>query len=587
MSLLKSNTLLKCFFICCAYFFSLSSQASQLEHLITFDDVKDTEFNWQQVTPHPNKPNYFFIFNQKGHLYSIIKGKKTPQPLLKLNDVFNDDIFLSALTLHPNFALKDLPGYHTFYTAHQETFNSTAQIARLPKQPLKNSAFDLVITEWQFTADMKKVVEASQREVLRIASPEQQMMVKQLSFNPYLKPWQDDFGTLFITLNDHKNYKEHPLYSGAVLRINPDKFGLRNYTIPTTNPFIKNDDISNEVVLTGLKNVEKIIWQKKNNQQWFVLTKQENKILLTTATFGHDLRQTDLPVISTFKHQNLHNIVWYEGRDIPSLLYKIVYLSFTNQRWQLHSISINADNSILDNALINISNQNEQAQLGLTTTPNLELLLLNKSEGIISQIKSLDNKNTPQHLTSNNDSTSINQSQVILWLIILLIVAAVIIIIKKIKNYDKDRAIVKKQFANFKMSNQGNRIDIYRRHQTEPSVSLKLKEIISSKVILNDEVISVIDSSPENAYSQQQQLRVSNTFSLEYRHKMVDNRSRVISLELIDNENNVYLICLYARRGNQRYTRIGYQDCLTMIYDWSWKISNKINPEHTGKKSNR
>ncbi len=63
----------------------------------------------------------------------------------------------------------------------------------MPKTPLENSKYDLVVNEWQLLSDGKQADSASKREIIRIASPAKTTFIQQLSFNPYLKPWQDDF----------------------------------------------------------------------------------------------------------------------------------------------------------------------------------------------------------------------------------------------------------------------------------------------------------------------------------------------------------------------------------------------------------
>ena len=568
-------------------FISSLSHAIDLEHLVTFNKIENTQFNWQQIVPHPSKQNHFYVFSKQGKITEIIKGKTAETELLDITKALNvGNIQLTSLTLHPNFALKDLPGYHVFYTAHQETFNDKKRLIRLPKAPLDNSEYDLVVNEWQLLSDGKQADSASKREIIRIASPAKATFIQQLSFNPYLKPWQDDFGALFITLNSAEEHQQIPLYSGAILRIHPDKFGLRNYTVPESNVFNNDAEIANEIIALGAKNITKILWQKKNNQQWFFLAEQEQKTTLSLIDNGDDLRKENIkPLWQSDTANGTQQVVWYEGRKLSDLLYKLITVSFTGEQWKLASLTVAANKAVDEVMLTNIQNRDPQAKLGLMINSDFELMLLNTTDGIISQVNSLtDSQNKDASDGDSAASSALSEEtyqQIYLWLAVFLIMALGIFTVKKIKTYDREKALVRKLYARFELSHQGQRINLFKRHQKVANVTLPLTDITSSAIILNNQVVNFIDHQEVNVFNNVEKTEMHRKFALEHRLKMVDNKARVIIVELTDKDHHKYQICLYARRGNQRYTRIDYQECLNIITLWCWSISEKINPHHT------
>jgi sucrose-6-phosphate hydrolase SacC (GH32 family) len=86
-----------------------------------------------------------------------------------------------------------------------------------------------------------------------------------------LKPWSDDYGLLYIALKPDSTLQQSALYSGSILRISPTKFGLKNYTVPTHNPFLKDPKVEDEVIMIGAQNIQQFTWSKK----------EKNKLILT------------------------------------------------------------------------------------------------------------------------------------------------------------------------------------------------------------------------------------------------------------------------------------------------------------------
>ena len=68
---------------------------------------------------------------------------------------------------------------------------------------------------------------------------------------------------------------------------------------------------------------------------------------------------------------------------------------------------------------------------------------------------------------------------------------------------------------------------------------------------------------------------------------MIDNKQRKIQLRLTDNNNIVYIFCLYFRVGNIRHTKLKYNTVINKVIDWNWLFSSVINAKSTEKRKIR
>lgn len=561
--------------------FSHFSFAISLQPVVTFDEKSEIDFNWQKIVAYPKTSQQFLIFNANGKIKKIKKGKALKVPFFDLSAAIKiNNIHLSAISFHPSFTLKDQVGYGIIYTAHQEPANKSTRITKIPKKTtdIENS-YDLVITEWQVGNKHKTLNPDSKREIIRISSPDKSMLIQQLSFNKYIKPWNNNFGELFITINQSEAYKHIPLYSGIVLAIKPEKFGLRNYTIPTTNPFLTNDEINNEIVLLGAQNIEAIIWQKNKIDEWFLIRTDNQDRTLSFVNMGDDLsKKTTKTLWKNKVYAPLNNLVLYEGRKLNDLLFKFIFVSYSGEKWQLNSLTIDNNNEAIETNLTPLTYTNKNDELGLISDGNRELILLDKTSGVFNLITSIIGDSAEKQTLI--DEPSIEQPKNtfdFLWVLLLIPLSVLIAIYLyyKPRELAKDKKSLNKYYARFELQNNNSHIALFKRHQMEPHITLPIEHIINSAIYLNNNKINEINSS--KTFDEETSKQMQHTFSLEQRHKMVDRRIRNISIKLIDNNNKKFTICLYLRRGNQRYTRIHYQDCLRMINDWCSLYSEKFN----------
>ena len=170
---------------------------------------------------------------------------------------------LGSFAFHPDFLKNGL-----FYTAHSEKANS--------KKPDFNYADSIkitlqwVLTEWKTNNPASETFEGTRRELFRIDMVTQIHGMQEITFNPYAKPSDEDYGLLYIGIGDcgssESGYPficENPknLWS-SVLRINPSGNNSKNgkYGIPETNPFKTDKRFAGEVYCRGFRNPNRIYW---------------------------------------------------------------------------------------------------------------------------------------------------------------------------------------------------------------------------------------------------------------------------------------------------------------------------------------
>ncbi|MFT6917490.1 MAG: hypothetical protein ACJA2G_000091 [Cognaticolwellia sp.] len=301
-----------------------------------------------------------------------------------------------------------------------------------PQNTKINLPFDAVIMRWQISSvrnTSPKLIQ--QHEVMRMAIAGQQENIQQLSFNPYLAPWHNDFGLLFIALARSDALKNEALYDGAILRIKPGTQGLNSYTIPTDNPFTNTADIHNEIVFITGQKTEHFDWIKNSAPSLLVQFNQPDANVLITANTGDDWRKSipqaqikkHLPAVSTQRKTLL-----YHGREQENFRGKALHLSEIENNWQLQTIVLPSILSSEDKSqdvrhkLIK-PNANEPAKFSLHQNHNGELLLLEHNQQRLYTIKVPEIISSETAITNNALNTSNNNSAFALMFLLSFIVA--------------------------------------------------------------------------------------------------------------------------------------------------------------------
>lgn len=562
----------------------------ELSTIANLDKAALNNDQWQTVLPVLGDEDHYFIATQAGKIYQIHNNQVSSSAFFDLKLALKNPniVALTAITLDPNFHYRDRDGYHTFYTAHTEASKpSTAKLA--PINTEINSLFDTVLVRWKVDNFRTNPLVNQQYEVMRIAIMEVDEPIQQLSFNPYIEPWHDDFGLLFIALARNETLKNEALYAGSILRIKPEKYGLQKYTVPTNNPFSKTADIQNEIIFIAGQKTEHFDWIKQSAYRLLVQFNQPDSSLLIEAKIGEDWREAipqekikkHLPILDT-KHKTL----LYQGRDLKKLWGKVLHLQEKENDWQLQALTINSTDDAgntpnISHKLINY-NTNKQSKFSLHQKHNGELLLLEHSQQRLYSIKKptavVNNVDEKQDLPSSSNSQSI-----------LLILFCFVFILTGTYWYvrstnTKKQGFFQQQWANFEIDMETKSISLYKRHNKSPEKNLTISSLVFSEILLNDEVISTISADTTQAFSNELESLVLAAFGSEHRIKMINDKHRKIQLCLTDDQKQHYMICLYYRVGNIRHTKLKYQQVIDKAIDWQWLLAQHINPTLTTKR---
>ena len=176
-----------------------------------------------------------FIVEQVGIIRIMQNGQLLPDPFIDIRDRVNSDANeqgLLGLSFHPQAAVNG-----RFFVNYTRADDST------------------VISEFQFNPASSNTADPSSEIVLlTVGQPFENHNAGQLTFGPdgYLYIGMGDGGSA----NDPQEHGQNSsTLLGTMLRIDVDGGNeIANYGIPSSNPFIADDAIPNEIWATGLRN---------------------------------------------------------------------------------------------------------------------------------------------------------------------------------------------------------------------------------------------------------------------------------------------------------------------------------------------
>lgn len=570
------------------------TKMAQLDHKLT------SQPKWQQFIANPSNTKQHFVISESGKVYLIDDDEINPKAILDMGTFQQQgsSLFkLTAIELHPNFSLRDQVGYRTFYTAHIENINKKSKTKRIQERAENlQLSFDTVITEWKFSAvNHQKVDVNSKREVLRISVPDNSIVIKQLSFNPYIKSWNDNFGLLYIALNGDEKWSQ-PLFSGVILRISPTKFGLRSFTVPKNNPHLKNNQIHDAIYLLGGQGVEQFIWPDKNSEQVLVSHQYNKKHLLSFTEGQYDWRNSAVKNVLYEGKDAVRDMLMYQGRQLPLLRSKLLLLRKKGQHWLIDALAFN----LSDNQTIRDEKKSQlvwqftsqqlpiNSQVILSSSHDGEIFLLEKNINVLFRLaqQALVNESVVKDSKEDNviEESTFNNG---IFILLLLLVLLGIIFYWFTRNRHSVKKVVRKQFASLELSESGQEIGLYHRHQQHTDTIINIADIVSSEIKLNKQRISVINAQPGHGFNNDRDQDLRTVFSHEKVDKMVEGKVRQISLLLTDTRKNSYKVCLYMRKGSNRITKKSYVKVVDELIEWCWLIGGELNPDDTGKREEK
>ncbi|MEP7110576.1 MAG: PQQ-dependent sugar dehydrogenase [Ferruginibacter sp.] len=213
-----------------------------------------------------------FILDLRGKLYRLQNNKPIVyMDMAKLKPAFIHEAGLGtgfgSFAFHPEFAKNGL-----LYTTHSEAPGSGK--ADFSYADSIKVTLQYVLTEWKADKPGAATFSGTSRELLRVNMVYVIHGIQEISFNPFAKPGNKDYGMLYLGVGDGGvvetgyPFLTHSLEKiwGTILRIDPAGHNSANgkYGIPEDNPFAKDQNTKTlrEIYAWGFKNPHRITWGK-------------------------------------------------------------------------------------------------------------------------------------------------------------------------------------------------------------------------------------------------------------------------------------------------------------------------------------
>ena len=161
-----------------------------------------------------------------------------------------------AVAFHPDFESNGL-----LYTSLMESQSSDLTADLYLSNVANPTVADSVLVEWQVDLATGRVDPNSYRQVFRVGMPVYGHPIKQIAFDPFASPGDDDYGVLYVAHGDGSNQAatagggQNNDALGKILRIDPtvqpngDRYG-----VPASNPFVGDASMLDEVYALGFRN---------------------------------------------------------------------------------------------------------------------------------------------------------------------------------------------------------------------------------------------------------------------------------------------------------------------------------------------
>ncbi|MRH99691.1 c-type cytochrome [Kriegella sp. EG-1] len=218
-----------------------------------------------------------FISDLRGKLYEIVND--TVHEYLDIStepDFFHSPGWANGLgsyAFHPEFESNGL-----LYTTHTVPANQAPADFPIPEGV--RSTLQWILTEWKADNPNAKEFSGSKREVLRIDMFARAHGVQELTFNPFAKKGDADYGLFYLGIGDGSlALGGHPElcdnYNNiwcSIIRIDPLGRNSKNgkYGIPKDNPFVNDPEKVAEIWARGFRNPHRFAWNKNKPNQMLV-----------------------------------------------------------------------------------------------------------------------------------------------------------------------------------------------------------------------------------------------------------------------------------------------------------------------------
>ncbi|MEM7627697.1 MAG: PQQ-dependent sugar dehydrogenase [Planctomycetota bacterium] len=280
------------------------------------------------TAPRNSGINDLFATTQTGIIFRIApdgNGGSTTTPWFNYNTAVNQSIGnalngfvledpngvhggLRSVAFHPEFATNG-----KFYTSAMVDRPSGSAANGLNYLGNSTSGFDgeSVLAEWTVNLETGFVDNTSYRELFRVQMPVFDHPIKQIAFNPYSAPGDEDYGLLYVTHGDGSvqsatagggQNRDDAL--GKVLRVDPLQNGSAPYSTPN-NPFLDDPSTLDEVFTLGHRNPHHIGFGQDDQSNSYAIVAEpgrdnieEVNVLQAGGDYGWSDRE------GTFVHNN-------------------------------------------------------------------------------------------------------------------------------------------------------------------------------------------------------------------------------------------------------------------------------------------
>ncbi len=206
---------------------------------------------------------------------------------------------LRAVAFHPEFASNGL-----FYTSVMESRPSSPNPADYVSDARNPIVADGVLIEWTYEANSGTVDPDSYRQVFRVGMPVYDHPIKQITFNQFAEPGDEDYGLLYVAHGDGSvqsataggGLNNDAL--GKVLRINPRQAGGAAYSIPSTNPFVGDPSMIDEAYSIGHRSPHHLAFAQDVNGNAHLIAAEagrdnveEVNLIVSGANYGWSERE--------------------------------------------------------------------------------------------------------------------------------------------------------------------------------------------------------------------------------------------------------------------------------------------------------
>ena len=217
----------------------------------------------------PPTDDRLFVSSLLGRIYAIEPGAVGNQPQLffdvrlaiqqatdrRLDLTNGTHGGLRAFAFHPDFANNG-----KLYVSMMERRPADPSLHHyLGNSPTEVDS-DSVVAEFTFDHETQRVEPESYRELFRVNMPFYDHPIKQMKFNPFAEPGDEDYGLLYIGHGDASvqsaiagggQNRDDAL--GKILRVDPLQQGGAAYTTPS-NPFVGDATTLDEIYALGFRN---------------------------------------------------------------------------------------------------------------------------------------------------------------------------------------------------------------------------------------------------------------------------------------------------------------------------------------------